>query len=69
MYNRYLRLRGCPRCGGTLLYERAYEEVDEVCLQCGFRKYGAAAPEKRTRNEPAKASPADRILPTEKVEA
>ena len=38
MYRRYLRLKACPRCGGDILVDRAFED-DEVCIQCGFRKF------------------------------
>ncbi len=37
MYRSYLRLKGCPKCGGDVLVDRAFEGED-VCLQCGFRK-------------------------------
>ncbi len=36
MYRSYLRLKGCPKCGGDVLVDRAFEGED-VCLQCGFR--------------------------------
>lgn len=39
MYRKYLRLKGCPRCGGDVLIDKAYEENDEVCIQCGYRNY------------------------------
>ena len=34
----YFKLKACPRCGGDILFDRAYED-DELCIQCGFRKY------------------------------
>ena len=44
MYNRsYLRLKGCPRCGGDILVDRALDDSD-VCIQCGFRNYSKEAP-------------------------
>ena len=44
MYNRaYLRLKGCPRCGGDIYIDRALEDSD-VCIQCGFRNYTKKAP-------------------------
>ena len=44
MYNRaYLRLRGCPKCGGDILVDRALDDSD-VCIQCGFRNYPKKAP-------------------------
>ena len=44
MYNRaYLRLKGCPKCGGDILVDRALEDSD-VCIQCGFRNYPKEAP-------------------------
>lgn len=39
MYRKYLRLKGCPRCGGDVLIDKAYEDIDEVCIQCGYRNY------------------------------
>ena len=44
MYRRaYLRLRGCPRCGGDILVDRAMDD-SELCIQCGFRNYSKEAP-------------------------
>ncbi len=44
MYNRaFLRLKGCPRCGGDILVDRALDDSD-VCIQCGFRNYAKEAP-------------------------
>jgi len=40
----YLRLKACPRCGGDVLVDRVIED-DEVCIQCGCRKF-----KKDTRN-------------------
>lgn len=42
MYRSYLRLKGCPRCGGDVLVDHAMDDED-VCLQCGFRKPLVAA--------------------------
>jgi predicted RNA-binding Zn-ribbon protein involved in translation (DUF1610 family) len=27
--------KGCPRCGGDLLREEYFDDVDLVCIQCG----------------------------------
>ena len=44
MYSRaYLRLRGCPKCGGDILVDKALDDSD-VCIQCGFRGYPKEAP-------------------------
>ena len=44
MHNRaYLRLKGCPKCRGDILVDRAFDE-DDVCIQCGFRGYPKVAP-------------------------
>jgi len=44
MYNRaYLRLRGCPKCGGDILVDRALD-ISDLCIQCGFRGHPKAAP-------------------------
>jgi len=44
MFNRaYLRLRGCPKCGGDILVDRILDD-DDVCIQCGFRNYPKKAP-------------------------
>ena len=32
------KLKGCPRCKGDLLVERAGDRWDEYCLQCGYRR-------------------------------
>lgn len=32
------KLKGCPRCKGDLLVERAGDKWDEYCLQCGYRR-------------------------------
>ncbi len=42
MYRSYLRLKGCPKCGGDVLVDHAIEDED-ICLQCGFRKPVVAA--------------------------
>ena len=35
-----LKLKGCPRCKGDLLIDKAYNEYPvEVCIQCGFHHY------------------------------
>ena len=39
----YMRLRGCPKCGGDIMVDRALEDSD-VCIQCGFRNYPKKAP-------------------------
>jgi len=44
MYQRaYLRLKGCPKCGGDILVDKALDDSD-VCIQCGFRNYPKEAP-------------------------
>ena len=40
MSKAYLRLRACPRCKGDLLINHVIEDDEEVCIQCGFRKFG-----------------------------
>ena len=39
MYRKYLRLKGCPKCGGDILVDRAYEDYNESCIQCGYVSY------------------------------
>jgi DNA-directed RNA polymerase subunit M/transcription elongation factor TFIIS len=39
MNRKNIRFKSCPRCGGDLLLDRAYDEFEEVCLQCGYRNY------------------------------
>ena len=34
----YFRLKACPRCGGDILVDMVFED-DELCIQCGFRKF------------------------------
>ena len=37
---KYLKLKGCPRCKGDLLIDKAYSDYPaEVCIQCGFHHY------------------------------
>jgi DNA-directed RNA polymerase subunit RPC12/RpoP len=31
-------IKGCARCGGDMYDENDIEQVDLVCLQCGFRR-------------------------------
>lgn len=35
----YVRLKGCPKCGGDVLIETEKGEFNKVCLGCGFRVY------------------------------
>jgi len=42
MYSTYLRLKGCPKCGGDILVDRTVED-DDVYIQCGFRGYARVA--------------------------
>ena len=49
MYRRYLRLKACPRCGGDILVDRAFED-DEVCIQCGFRKFRIVEKQAHSQN-------------------
>ena len=34
----FFRLKACPRCGGDILVDKVFED-DDVCIQCGFRKF------------------------------
>ncbi len=36
MSRSFIRLGACPRCGGDILVDRAFED-SELCLQCVFR--------------------------------
>lgn len=36
MNRTYLRLKGCPKCGGDILIDKVLED-GAVCIQCGFR--------------------------------
>lgn len=38
MHRTYLRLKGCPKCGGDILIDKVLED-GEVCIQCGFRNF------------------------------
>ncbi len=58
MHRKYLRLKGCPRCGGDVLIDKAYEDIDEVCIQCGYRNYLTAAGEAEKAQKLAKISKA-----------
>ncbi|MFC1903434.1 hypothetical protein ACFLXJ_00170 [Chloroflexota bacterium] len=44
MHRSFMRLGACPRCGGDIIVDRAYED-SELCLQCGFR--GKTIPARR----------------------
>ncbi len=66
MRRSFLRLGACPRCGGDILVDRAYEE-SELCLQCGFRgrvipDYGVNLLERKGRKSVYKLSAQDRQL-------
>jgi transcription initiation factor TFIIIB Brf1 subunit/transcription initiation factor TFIIB len=50
MRGAYLRLKACPRCGGDILVDRAIEE-DEVCIQCGCRRFGRTTRNTRPQNQ------------------
>ena len=47
----YLRLRDCPRCGGDILIDKAYGDAEEVCIQCGFYKFGSVTLDTHPQNE------------------
>ena len=51
MVRAYLRLKACPRCSGDLLLDRAFEEDEEVCIQCGYRKFRKDTDNNRPQNE------------------
>ena len=38
MQRKFLRLKGCPKCGGDILIDMAMED-GEVCIQCGYRRF------------------------------
>ena len=55
---KYLKLKGCPRCNGDLLIDKAYYDYPvEVCIQCGFHHYLEVGDKELTRkiNESAPA--------------
>jgi predicted nucleic acid-binding Zn-ribbon protein len=39
MHRSRLKPKACPRCCGDIFVDRADEEPEEVCIQCGYRKY------------------------------
>ncbi|MFC2025328.1 hypothetical protein ACFLTG_02835 [Chloroflexota bacterium] len=45
-----LRLKACPKCKGDLLINHAIEDDEEVCIQCGFRKFGRVIHNKQPEN-------------------
>jgi len=51
MYLKYLRLKSCPRCHGDILVDKAMEDVEEVCIQCGYRKFGMTRRERHPQSE------------------
>jgi len=55
----YIRIKGCPKCGGDIMVDRALEDSD-VCIQCGFRNYPKKAPyipeRKRRKRSTAKTT-------------
>ena len=66
MRRSFLRLGACPRCGGDIIVDQAYED-SELCLQCGFRgrvipDYGVNILEQRGRKREYKLSEQDRQL-------
>lgn len=51
MNRKYMRLKSCPKCGGDVLIDRAYEDFDEVCIQCGYRVYIYGPFQKKAQTE------------------
>ena len=56
MYSTYLRLKGCPKCGGDILVDRVVEG-DDVCIQCGFRGWARVADAEGPEGQLRKAAP------------
>ena len=56
MYRKHLRLKDCPRCGGDILIDQAYEDAEEVCIQCGFYKFESVALDTHPQNEQEKTA-------------
>ncbi len=54
MQRKYLRLKDCPRCGGDILIDKAYEDAEEVCIQCGFYKFRSVTHDTHPQNEQEK---------------
>ncbi len=46
----FFRLKACPRCGGDILVDRIFED-DDVCIQCGFRKFRKVTCNSRPQNQ------------------
>jgi hypothetical protein len=66
MRRSFLRLGACPRCGGDIIVDQAYED-SELCLQCGFRgrvipNYGVNILERKGRKSEYKLSEQDKLL-------
>ena len=51
MHRTYLRLKTCPRCKGDLLIDRAIEDAEEVCIQCGFRNFRRISHDKQPQHQ------------------
>ena len=56
----YFRLKACPRCGGDILVDMAFED-DEICIQCGFREFRPVTHNEHPHHQPEKTvTPANR---------
>ena len=53
MFRTYLKLKGCPKCKGDLIFDRSNEDA-EVCLQCGLRIWIDDKPAFRDRKAESK---------------
>ena len=56
MFNTYLRLKACPKCGGDILVDKVVED-DDVCIQCGFRGWARVAGDEGPKDQLKKAAP------------
>ena len=57
MNRAYLRLKACPRCRGDLLLDRAMEDAEEVCIQCGYHTFARILYNKQPQYQPEETIP------------
>ncbi len=60
MFRTYLKLKGCPKCKGDLIFDRSNEDA-EVCLQCGLRIWITDKPASHARKVVSKTGVVRRV--------
>ena len=61
------RLKGCPRCGGDIIRDWGYGELEESCLQCGHHNYSVNANKYNIQDEIEQLISAHNTLNSRKI--